>query len=278
MNLEELNKTQVILLTLLVSFVTSIATGIVTVSLMAQAPQGITQTINRIVERTVEKVVPDSSGGKTQTITTTEKTVVVKEDDIAADSISRVKNSVIRIVAKGEADSAFYARGVVVDASASLAVMSKGVLDSTVPSEALLSNGVRVPFTVRKSDSSSVTVLELDLKNATTTKLSSVSLADLTKARLGQSVFLLSGKGRDSISQGVIAALPIDKGEGREAYIEATAVGTLPGAIIVNIFGDVVGMVTVESVGVDSGLYTPGKAIADALKTPVAAISGHSAP
>ena len=38
MDLEHLNKTQIILLTLLVSFVTSIATGIVTVSLLAQAP------------------------------------------------------------------------------------------------------------------------------------------------------------------------------------------------------------------------------------------------
>ena len=34
MNMEELSKSQIVLLTLLVSFVTSIATGIVTVSLM----------------------------------------------------------------------------------------------------------------------------------------------------------------------------------------------------------------------------------------------------
>ena len=38
--MEHLNKQQLILLTLLISFVTSIATGIVTVSLMDQAPQG----------------------------------------------------------------------------------------------------------------------------------------------------------------------------------------------------------------------------------------------
>ena len=76
MDIEHLNRTQIILLTLLVSFVTSIATGIVTVTLLAQAPQGVTQTINRVVERTVERVVPDVS--KNQIAATKEVTVVVK--------------------------------------------------------------------------------------------------------------------------------------------------------------------------------------------------------
>jgi len=53
MEMEKLNKSQIVLLTLLVSFVTLIATGVVTVSLMDQAPPAIAQTVNRIVERTV---------------------------------------------------------------------------------------------------------------------------------------------------------------------------------------------------------------------------------
>jgi hypothetical protein len=51
--MNDLNKEQLILLALLISFVTSLATGIVTVSLMDQAPKNVVQTIKQVVERAV---------------------------------------------------------------------------------------------------------------------------------------------------------------------------------------------------------------------------------
>ena len=58
MDIKELNKSQLILLAILLSFVTSIATGITTVTLMDQEPTSVTVPINRIVRQTVEKIVP----------------------------------------------------------------------------------------------------------------------------------------------------------------------------------------------------------------------------
>jgi len=59
--MEHLTKQQIVLLTLLVSFMTSIATGIVTVSLINQAPSGTTNTIERVIQDTVAQALPSSN-------------------------------------------------------------------------------------------------------------------------------------------------------------------------------------------------------------------------
>ncbi|MEA3398955.1 MAG: hypothetical protein U9R00_00365 [Patescibacteria group bacterium] len=56
MDIKDLNKRQMILLTLLVTFVVSIATAIITASIMEQAPAAVPQTVNRVIQNTIEKV------------------------------------------------------------------------------------------------------------------------------------------------------------------------------------------------------------------------------
>ena len=99
--MDHLNKQQLVLLALLLSFVTSIATGIVTVSLVNQAPPAVTQTINRVVERTIEKVVPAQGAA-----VITRETVVVKSDDAAINSIEKNSASIVRIKTKIDPNTA----------------------------------------------------------------------------------------------------------------------------------------------------------------------------
>src|SRR3989344_4750708 len=90
MDIQDLNKSQLILLAVLLSFVTSIATGITTVTLMQQAPDSVTVPINRVIQQTVEKI--QQVEGKT-----TVQTVIVKEEDLVIDAISKNKPSLFSI-------------------------------------------------------------------------------------------------------------------------------------------------------------------------------------
>ncbi len=57
MDIEDLSKAQLLLLTVMVNFVVSIATGILTVSLLDRAPIQIAQGVDRVVERTIQTIV-----------------------------------------------------------------------------------------------------------------------------------------------------------------------------------------------------------------------------
>ncbi len=91
MDLEDLDKYQLILLTLLISFVTSIATGIITVSLLQQAPIQVSGAINKVIERTIEKVTPSTDQAKIQT-------VIIKEDDLVSEALATGMKGVARLL------------------------------------------------------------------------------------------------------------------------------------------------------------------------------------
>lgn len=72
MDIKELDKKQLVLLTLLITFVVSIATGIITVSLMNQMPKSVPQTINNVIQRTIERVTTVEAPVKSTTTPTKE--------------------------------------------------------------------------------------------------------------------------------------------------------------------------------------------------------------
>jgi S1-C subfamily serine protease len=119
MDIEQLNKSQLVLLTLLVSFVTSLATGIVTITLMEQAPPAITQTVNRIVERTIEKVVPQDGQVAAAANVVTEKTVVVHESDQVTEAVAKASPIAVRLTAPSRD-----AEGYIVDVFLGLGVVA----------------------------------------------------------------------------------------------------------------------------------------------------------
>lgn len=90
MDIKELNKPQLILLALLISFITSLATGIITVTLMQQAPVSFTSPVNRVIKQTVEKI--QQVEGKT-----TVQTVVVKEEDLVVDAIAKNQSAIFAV-------------------------------------------------------------------------------------------------------------------------------------------------------------------------------------
>ncbi len=249
MDLEKLSKHQIVLLALLVSFVSSIATGIVTVSLLDQAPPGVTKTINQIVERTVQQVVPATQNAAAAVIT--QKTVVVKDDDLTAQSIQSMQKSIIHIVGKG--DDQLIARGVIVDGKGT-AITDRGALDASTFTnfEAILPGGERVSVAIPKGQSASSSLELINVAVGTTTDFAPAPIADQSKLQLGQSVIRIGGIGTDIVGSGIIAALPASASQ----EIEASVDSSVPGSLIMTLFGEVIGLATTNSLQDGSDFYT----------------------
>ncbi len=254
MDLEHLTKHQIVLLTLLVSFVTSIATGIVTVSLMNQAPPSITRTINQIVEHTVETVAPAIQGAAA--ITTTQKTIVVKNDDLVAQSIAAVQKSVIRITVRG--GSELVARGIIVDGKGT-ALTDRDALNASGATsfDAILWGGTRVQIAaVRYTKVASTPVAVVEVAVGTSTGFAPATLADLSKLQLGQSVIRIGGKGVDVVGEGVVAMLP-PPNSFENPILQTTVESATPGSVLLSLFGQVIGIATTDSLAQGPGFYTP---------------------
>src|SRR3989338_1405776 len=214
--MEGLNKQQLILLALLVSFVTSVATGIVTVSLMDQAPQGITQTISRVVEKTIERVVTEPQNQSASVIT--KETIVVKADDLVIEAIQKNLTSVVRIREKtGDGRTNFAGLGLVVSRDGLPAADLYGGYrksDSAGNSigesyQALFPDGRIFPLNIVYSDQSAglifFQVMLQDKEKGVYRFL--MPQFNMSELKLGQAVVALSGADSNAVSTGIISNL-----------------------------------------------------------------------
>lgn len=250
MDMEHLNKSQIVLLTLLVSFVTSIATGIVTVSLMDQAPPVVAATVNRVIEKTVETVTsvpanPQTASAAAPTVITKEKTVVVSESEQIAKAVGGVSPSIVRLYTSGE-DPTFLGLGVVMDGGGTIAA-DNSALDERPEATLTLADSTRVrAFVVRRDTEHGIAYL----KTSTTTESllakpivwKPVAIAT-EKPVLGASTVALSGKTVARIASGLVTAL-LQGDSGTIIDTNVSEASIVPGSPLVDTSGNLVGVST----------------------------------
>lgn len=138
-DINNLNKKQLILLTLLITFVVSIATGVITVSIMNQMPKAVPQTINNVIQKTIEKVstveVPssadeDKSGPSNVDNTDSSSSVVMG----SSDSLLSIYNSdyVLKEDNANSDKEESIGQGIIISESGLILVDSRTVRDSDV--------------------------------------------------------------------------------------------------------------------------------------------------
>jgi S1-C subfamily serine protease len=239
--MEDLNKTQLILLTLLVSFVTSIATGIITVSLLQEAPAEITQTINRVVERTVEQVTPETgnnSGG------TKEVTVVVKEEDRVIDAISKNSGSIVRINSSDESVAIFL--GVLINKDGLVVTDRPNNLSTSGTYRARVSDGTSYDLKLLAyDDESNLAFFQIIKPTLTALPVQPATLSQ-TDSQLGQTVISIEGADRNIVGIGRVIGLPTKNIDGKDVIIgiesDTAAKALTFGGPLINLSGDVVGI------------------------------------
>ena len=223
MDIENLSKAQLLLLTLLVNFVVSIATAIMTVSLLEKAPPVITQTVNRIVERTVETVTPSSAGTVTH-----EKTIVVKDEDLVISAVAAAKARTVALKVS-DSDASPAAIGTYLPRARAIVALS----------EAIDAKNIVVVFPDGSTAEASFVRSENGVELygfSDSAKLPDATVPAFMPSKsiqAGQSVFAIAGD--TSVVTGIVSLADADK--------VRTTLSVVPaGSQIVNATGDILGL------------------------------------
>lgn len=241
--MNDLNAQQIVLLTLLVSFVTSIATGITTVSLLEQAPEPVTQTINRIVEKTVERVIEiDEETNEPQ-----EKeivTVVVNEEDLTIEAVEKNSQSLVRLYSESNGIRNFVALGFIVSSTGEI-VTDAQKIGSGIQYFGVYESG-EFPLDVIFREANNPFAKMKIQDGSTDSTFKSAKFADSQNLKLAQSVISLSGKDSDTVSTGIVTGLEtVTEGGNETTTLIDTSVDSekvLTGSVLLNLQGEIVGV------------------------------------
>jgi len=230
MDVKELNKSQLILLAVLLSFITSIATGITTVTLMQQAPASFTVPVNRVIQQTVDKI--EQVEGKTVT-----QTVVVKEEDLVVDAIAKNQTAVFSIIKTVQnpdftTSEVSAGRGFAISKDGIVAVDATLVPDKGVYFVKNDSGKFKADFV--STNKAGFSFLKVGDPVNGTDKLSFTvpAFGDLSKMKIGQQVLVVGNTVASSIFEGLNANKSIDLNVSRSNT----------GGLVLDLNGEALGM------------------------------------
>jgi hypothetical protein len=264
---EDLNKTQLVLLTLLVSFVTSIGTGVITFSLLQEARPVVTQTINRVVEQTIQQVTPQNAGSGKVT------TVVVKEGDEIVSSISKNAGSIVRISNNDATPGAdqFYSIGVVLSKDGLIIAPARDTFSSTFLYYAVFADQSNQNIRYLGQDKTgSVDFFKVTPNPGEKAFDKGVpAVFSSEDAKLGQTVILIEGKAKNIVSIGHISDFvyadisdPKTK-NGMETDI--TPKGDATGGPLLNLSGEILGFRKFPASVANDQIYLLASSLKDAI-------------
>ncbi|NCS98563.1 trypsin-like peptidase domain-containing protein [Candidatus Parcubacteria bacterium] len=245
--MDDLNAQQIVLLTLLVSFVTSIATGITTVSLLEQAPEPITRTINRVVEKTVERVIEVE--GENEPTERVVETVIINAEDLTIEAIEKNSDSIVRIYKVSGDLEQFVSIGVIVEDSGQI-LTNSNLVDGSSSYVAKYPNNSKFEIVISEENLEQETdyiLLDVVLGEGESAPgaFSKITIANSNNLKLGQSVIALSGNESNVVSTGIITKINSEQSTTTSEFtsIETSVDGDkiFNGAVLLNLQGDLIG-------------------------------------
>lgn len=251
MNIEELSKAQLVLLTILVNFVTSVTTGILTVSLLDHAPAYVTQTVDRVVERTIETVAQAAPAAVIATPAPSTQDLVMAA--IGTDAA----RAVVLYDGKTGTSTPILAVGTFLPAARAIATAAQDAL----PDEVLVGFNGEVYLLASLSRAGNGIAIYGFSDAAKLPRAPAATLVASSQLRLGQTALAIAADG--SAATGIVSRVD-DKG----------VLTTLPdigaGSAVVDLAGHIIGI----AAGERAGLLIPANTITSLLtatSTPAAA-------